>query len=178
MPWTFAITNVLLWKPKKAVSGRIIVQNVSPFVCVINGMSPFQRMNGGKEPFPVCAQFGIAQRYRKAKNSWSCWCYLGNTNGMCWVIEQEIWSLYFFLWTELKGKGSTKSSHVKLFEGEWGGNISSKQYDKIFCRKYESLSFQLTNLITENKIKPELPGHPWGGRWVIFATGLCLKLYF
>lgn len=29
-----------------------MVQNVSPSVCVINGMSPFQRMNGGKEPFP------------------------------------------------------------------------------------------------------------------------------
>lgn len=34
------------------MSCRIIVQSVSPPVRVINGMRPFQRMNGGKETLP------------------------------------------------------------------------------------------------------------------------------
>lgn len=63
-----------------------MVQNVSPSVCVISGMSPFQRMNGGKQTFPefvlsLALQRGTERlRIHVAVDvSWDDW-----------VIEQEV----------------------------------------------------------------------------------------
>lgn len=50
---------------------------------------------------------------------------------------------------------SKRSSLVKFFveECEGGKKIGGKLCDKNFCIKYESLDFQLTDLITQSKKK-------------------------
>jgi len=44
------------------VSGRTIVQDVSPSVCVINGTSPFQKTSGVKETFPEIVECAGLQK--------------------------------------------------------------------------------------------------------------------